>query len=357
MKLVALPIQTIDIPGGLLLKRGSIELAISGKEAARAVRILLGETGHNRGATRSQIRNLFSRADREHVDDLIGKLLERKFLVPADTQVAFKASKESNLDIFLSNLGETTNHALEQLEDARISIIGVNPISRQLALSLTASGYKNFLVFDSPLHRNNHLFHNNSSLKRNEWPKPLRLPVSLDENQSGELGTCVVATSDSGDTKGLCRWNEECLQKKIRFFPVLLKDLIGYVGPLIVPGETPCFQCFVARFRSHASDSYIDGLLEAVVQSRQAVVGYHPTMATILGDIAAFEIMRSCTTAIPRREANQTLEVNLLAGRMTSRTILKVPRCTVCSPLRSSSVTNIKTLLFPEDTRGLDAKS
>jgi hypothetical protein len=74
-------------------------------------------------------------------------------------------------------------------------------------------------------------------------------------------------------------------------------------------------------------------------------------MPTILGAIAAFEITRFFSGSLPKREPGQMLEIDLLAGKMMDRTVLKVPRCAACSPLHKSSVTNIKKILFPEDTR------
>ena len=58
-------------------------------------------------------------------------------------------------------------------------------------------------------------------------------------------------------------------------------------------------------------------------------------MASILADIAAVEIVKYFT-GLPQMRAGHLIEVNLLAGKMDSAKVLKVPRCAVCSPVRST---------------------
>jgi hypothetical protein len=84
------------------------------------------------------------------------------------------------------------------------------------------------------------------------------------------------------------------------------------------------------------------------ILSRQSVAGFHPSMATILGDISSFEITRFYGGALPPRKPGTMLEVNLLAGSMTERRLLKVPRCPACSPLNDLSPTSLKLLMNGE---------
>jgi hypothetical protein len=65
------------------------------------------------------------------------------------------------------------------------------------------------------------------------------------------------------------------------------------------------------------------------------VIGFHPAMASVLGDLAAFELARLYAPALPNRSVGTQIEVNLLGPRLTSRRILKAPRCRTCSPLLS----------------------
>ena len=69
----------------------------------------------------------------------------------------------------------------------------------------------------------------------------------------------------------------------------------------------------------------------------QTVVGFHPSMASILGNIAAMELTKFYSQAMPLWNVGKLIEVNLLATRMIPRKVLKLPRCPVCGPLQTHS--------------------
>ena len=213
--------------------------------------------------------------------------------------------------------------------------------------SLMASGYSNFWIIDHPKHRNMRFFGETGHLKENEWPATLMRPQVWNETTQSDLGACLIATSDFGGQQALCEWNNLCIDRSIHFMPVVLKNMIGYVGPMIIPGETACYACLISRQRSHSADPEAEHLIDKAAFDGQPIIGFHPSMSTMLGDIACFELMRFYGGVLPDRKAGRLLEVNLLAASMTGRTIVKVPRCAACSPLRKISQTNLGAALFP----------
>jgi hypothetical protein len=64
-------------------------------------------------------------------------------------------------------------------------------------------------------------------------------------------------------------------------------------------------------------------------------------MASILGDIAAFELTKFYSGVIPQWNVGTMIEVNLLATHLTTRKVLKVPRCRACSPVNSKAVVEL----------------
>jgi bacteriocin biosynthesis cyclodehydratase domain-containing protein len=254
---------------------------------------------------------------------------------------------ESHLDVFLWHFGQTADQVVGRLNSTRMAIIGVNHISRRLATTLSSYNHNSFDVIDHPEHRNRLFFDQVGQLKKTEWPAWLKRPLEWQDDFRSQLHGCVVTTSECGGQAALFRWNSFCLDNKVLFVPLLLKSMIGHLGPFIVPGETACYQCLVSRQGSHASNSDIDTITDHEDFQSQQVCGFHPSMATILGELAAFEIMRFYSDAIPGRKAGRLLEVDLLASRITERTVLKVPRCTACSPLRRTTPTDLCKALFP----------
>lgn len=340
------PIQLVKHPDGVVVKRGGVGIKITGLGAAQALKLIFSITC-KRGASLRELSNLFASSSRSHVRELLGNLIDRHLLIPIDRHDSTNMNQESHLDGFLWHFGQTADQVLGRLNSARMAIIGVNHISRQLATTLSLFNQSRFDVIDHPEHRNRVFFDQTGQLKKTEWPAWLKPPLEWQEDFESQLHGCVVATSDFDRQAAFLRWNSFCVDNKLLFVPLLLKSMIGHLGPFIVPGETACYQCLVSRQGSHAGNSDIDTITDYGVFQSQQMSGFHPSMATILGELAAFELMRMYSDTIPGRKAGRLLEVDLLASRITERAVLKVPRCTACSPLRGTTPTDLCKAFFP----------
>ncbi|HZH13075.1 MAG TPA: TOMM precursor leader peptide-binding protein [Archangium sp.] len=327
----AVPIQIIGMEDGLLLKRGLVELRVRG-EGAVAVQHLL-EATPGEGRTLEELRTPFPENVRPNVDRLLEHLIRRRFLVPVMDGGQTPEETESATDIFYWHFGEQRE---QHLDDRRLLLIGVNSISRRLAASLHASGLRSVEVRDYPLLRNLRLFDEQGALRPGAWPSELEAPVPHTggvEAIDPQGFDCLVATSDFGGMQLLRAWNEFCVLHKRPFLPVVLQDMVGYVGPLVMPGETACYECFRLRRNTHVADPQSRHLIESAAFQGQATVGFLPPMASMLGDVAAVELLKLFTLAPPLWRVGTVLEVNLMAPDLSARAVLKLPRCPVCTPL------------------------
>ena len=251
--------------------------------------------------------------------------------------------EESGLDVFYWEFGTTAAQVQERLDTRHVAVLGINCISRQLVGALQAVGLRHLRVADHPLLRNRRMFREDE-LRADEWPSWLPAPLSYEEwRDTTDPVTldCLVATADFGAQALMRSWNEFCVLNNRIFLPVVLDRLVGLVGPLVVPGETACYECLRAREDANREEFALRRALEqptAAVQ-RQVVSGFHPSMATILGDLAAVELHKYYSLAMPYR-VGTLFEVNLLSPSLTSRKVLKVPRCPVCSPLNKRPAVN-----------------
>lgn len=233
-----------------------------------------------------------------------------------------------------------------------VVIIGVNAISSRLAAALAAFGWKNCQVVDEARLRNPHFIDGDGRLLAGEWPTELNSVVDhkdwIGQIDLASLG-CVVACSDCGEIGALRDWNRFCVERKIRFFPLLLQNLIGNVGPFVMPGETACYECVHGRQNSHLEDPVSQRAALALVTRGQSSTGFHVTMASIVGDIAACELFKVYSDAMPERNIGKLILVSLLDTRLDVRKVLKIPRCIVCSPLNTrSSMTAYKPSPSPD---------
>jgi len=339
-RLVALPVQFIETAGGVILKRGCVEFIVSGDRAVETIQVVF-EAMANGGATTEEICEQFAAPDRPAVARLIEEIETRQIVVPAGAEMVAPET-ESHLDVFYWHFGQSTAEINRRLNTVRVAIVGINHVSRQLAGSLAATGMTNFEIIDDELHRNLSLFDEAGKLRASEW-RVAAEPVACDKwtgRSDANTFDCLVATSDFGGLQSMRRWNALCLRHNRHFLPVVLQDLIGYVGPTVIPGETACFECFLARLNSNRPDGAMESRSENIEFSGQQVAAFHPSMASVLGDIAAIELTRFYSRALPLFKVGSVMEVNLLAGRIDSRKVLRVPRCRACGPLTQRSSTS-----------------
>src|SRR5678815_1050050 len=78
-RLHALPVQLGELPDGIVLKRGRVEIRISGTSAADVVRTIIRTALH--GATRTELGSLVAAPERADVLALVDHLVARRILV------------------------------------------------------------------------------------------------------------------------------------------------------------------------------------------------------------------------------------------------------------------------------------
>ncbi len=351
-RLIALPFQLIQRDSGIIIRRGRAQVMIGGDRAWETIQTLV-DTMRGEGATAAEVCRLFAAPDRPPVAQLIKQLAARNFLVPPHSDLV-PSGRDTALDVFYWHIGLSTAEVNRKLNQVRLAIAGVNHISNQLARSLMAAGNTNLEVIDHPLLRNLSFFEDSSKIRPSCWIAPTEPVAHHDWQERLSAGSfdCLVATSDFGGLRLMEPWNALCLKLNRHFLPVVLQDLIGTIGPLVIPGETACFECYRARLASNRRGEDLDLPSGAAAFENQHLAGFHPSMPSILGDIAALELTKFYSRALPFWKAGSVIEVNLLAGRMDSRKVLRVPRCRACSTLiRRSSPSITRT---PLGTKGIE---
>lgn len=310
---------------------------VAGDRAAELVPALLAAAS-GEGASRRDLIEQFAAPDREAIEQLIDELVRRSILTPA-TEEAPASTIESNLEVFYWHFGQSARTTIDKMSAKPIVLMGVNTISRHIVQSLRSIGVENVQVVDFPILRNLRLHGDDGQLLENEWP--IAGPVSY-EAWSRTLETqdlaCIVATSDFGGPFLMREWNSFCVQQGIHFLPVVLNRFTGTIGPLVIPGETACYECLRLRENANMDAPEMERVAEFSAQERQSVTGFHPAMTGILGELASMELCKIYGGGIPWR-SNYLIEVNLLGPAILTRRVLKLPLCPVCSPaVKTSSV-------------------
>jgi bacteriocin biosynthesis cyclodehydratase domain-containing protein len=329
----ALPAQLVKIDEGVVLVRGSAEIRIVGGRAEETVREVWSAAAET-PVTLEDIVSRYAEPDRASVKELVEKLIARRILVDAALEGdRAGGGPESALEIFYWNFGVAEAVATASLNDRKLAILGANAISRRLASALAEAEITNFQVVDYVLARNQRLFGSDTTVTLRNWPQSCPPPVPyaawMEESAAGEPD-CIIATSDQGATSVLLEWNRHCLEHGVDFLPVTLRRLVGNIGPFVVPGETACYECLCARENSHLTDYGDLRAREKMAPYGEAVSGFFPSMGSILGDLAAMELVKFYSGRMLYK-VGQLIEVSLLAPSLTSRKVLRVPRCRACA--------------------------
>jgi len=342
-KLKALRVQLIETSDGVLLRRGRLQVTINGAHASEIVHTILSMA--LTGTTAEEILASFSGSDRPDIQKLINELEAKKILVPAESA---PVEIETATDLLYWHFGQQTDAVVERLNRKKITIVGVNYISRQLVAALKASGWQNIEVVDYQLLGNLDFFDSQDRLTAH-WHDQLVQPTQYDtwlSQIASNLPDCLVVTTDFGGLQLMRLWNQFCVKQGCHFLPVVLQDFIGYVGPLVVPSETACFECLRARQNSNLDNPVLQRTAESKAFEGQLVNGFHPVMASILGDIAALELTRFYGEWMSPRVVGTLIEVNLLRPQIQPRKVLKLPRCPVCSTLNQHSSVSLNKHSF-----------
>ena len=114
----------------------------------------------------------------------------------------------------------------------------------------------------------------------------------------------------------------------------MIDDLVAYVGPLVVPYQTACFECFLRRRYSNLDEADAREAVELRPDGAR-VVGLHPAISAVAAGAAALELSKFFLPLHAARQAGYLLTFNLLASRAGRHRVLKVPRCPACSSLKA----------------------
>jgi bacteriocin biosynthesis cyclodehydratase domain-containing protein len=144
---------------------------------------------------------------------------------------------------------------------------------------------------------------------------------------------CFVATSDFGGLALMREWNEFCVVNRKTFFPVVLQDHVAYIGPLVIPGQSPCFECGWARQNANLNDPTLIRATEPLAFFGRHVAGALAGMIGIAAEYAAMELLKYLSQVLPGGNIGKLIEVDLLQPSLCTRKILRAPFCPVCSSL------------------------
>lgn len=335
--LVLLPIQIIEHDDGVILKRGVEQILVPDKNALLVMRVIqkaLLEAPRNA----DDLVHLFAAPARPLVSGLIDHLLGKRFIHYADhSENAVLKIPDKPQDVFYWHFNQQRDRIAALLNEKTWLFAGVNRLNARLLQSLLDEGLRNYAIVDDPMLRNIDCFDDEHRLRPGFW-RDHATRIVPDDAPGNDVGV-VVAASEFGSAFLLERWNAWAVERGSAFYPALLQNLVGYAGPLVIPHESACLACLTARQNAHSRDFAERRVAERHAFEGQRVVAYHEAMLTTLAAVAAFDLVKF--KANIQWDVGTLCEIDLLAGSMVRRKLLKAPHCPVCSGLRDRPLVNL----------------
>lgn len=301
--------------GAFILKRGVTELVVSGEGTEAVVVSLLPLLDGSRDPAEA-VASL-PEAEREAAGQLLDALVARRMLGEGPIH------PDPLQDAFYANFGAPGREAPAALGRAHVALHGTGLVARRLAAALDDLGVGRVTVVDDP---------------------GLRTPVPTADGPVGdgpvgdggpvEGADLLVAASDVGQEGALAAVGRRALAGGVRFLPAWVSELVGFVGPLVVPNETACLRCYQLRVDSNAKQLTGRRALREHVGAHPevgAAAGLLPPMASVVAQIAAMEVAMALGGFAPAGTTARSVEINLVSFRSAVRRVLKVPRCPDCS--------------------------
>ena len=284
-----------EVEGGVALEHGHSVVRLEGAAVRRLLPALLPLLDGTR--TVDQLVSCVGEPARPAVERALRLLAEHRLVVEGPPGHESDPAAAAASFVAAASPANTPGALAEDLRRARVGVLGSGALAAEVARSLRGGGI-------------GHVAHGAG---------PERLDL-------------LVASPTPSQTGLLADWNRQALGRRLVWLQVLPFDgRFAAVGPLFVPGETCCRQCYVLR--RHACVPYPDEF-ESLEASPVTAITPAPLRTAIAG-LAALVAVRWLAARDPHLPG-ALFALEAAEGLSLRRHVVhRVPRCPVCSPAAS----------------------
>ncbi len=289
--------RLVESDGRLLLEHGQSVVALEGA----AVHTLLPHLLRLLDGTRTvdELVDRLGAAARPAIEHALETLTLKGLVVEGPDVTA--PDVEPTAHAFAAAYGLAPSRVADRLRAAVVGVVGDAIAGAEIARLLLAAGV--------------------GQIRRCAW------------DQADEIDLAVVAPA-AREVPLLRSWNRTALAVGTPWLPVRPFDgRLGAVGPLVIPGESCCYECFLLR--RAANLEYGDDL--PLIEAAPLAATADPAFEALVVALAAHLVLRWIAGhdgTVPG--VLYAVEVQPLPA-ITEHGVLRVPRCPACSPAERSA--------------------
>jgi len=326
-----LGIQAVPFADGIVIRRGRARVFVRGEGLGDLLDLIVRRSAEGAGVSLATLMAETEGARHTALKGLLDRLTAERLLVSADGG----SGDERPEDVFYWNHGANAAIGRENVARVELAVFGVNHIALPLLGNLRSCGFRAVALVDHPALRNLAFFNDRQELRPEIAAAMGTPPRSLDDwSAKAKPADCHIVCSDFGGLDLMREWNRKCVASATKFYPIVLEDEVASLGPLVIPGEGPCYECLVARENANRADPDLARATEAHAFFGQDVSGFVQPMARVAADLAAVDLLKYFSRTLPGGVAGRLIEADLMTPALRTRNVLRAPRCPVCAPPR-----------------------
>ena len=166
--------------------------------------------------------------------------------------------------------------------------------------------------------------------------------------KGGGIDMVVLAEDVTTDAKSR-QVNKLCVDSNIPWIGLNMGETRFEVGPLVVPHETACYVCYMNRLngnKSHLDEDMTYSNFKNLESDKVTMFTYD-TMIRVAAGILVWEVVKYLSKVFSCVTTGRVIHFNILNLEMKSHTILKMPKCKVCSKVESVPFTEPYAVYLP----------
>lgn len=333
----------------ILLKKGDRELLLefSGIDDAETVLKILEKT--KQAIDFETLLLEFPVQKQKIVEKIINNLVDLKIIIESSPlnipQLVLDNDFQEAIDKYIWEKELQLSDFLACKEALTIRIIGFNNMGLSVINLIKKMGVLDLKLVDYPFLKNKKL-----KLEKDNAISIVSFGEFLNEQSKNK--SLVILADEFGNIPSLIQLNKILFDKKLFFLTLFTMSQIGYFGPLVVPGKTSCFNCFLLRMeQAKGNINYLDAS-EAEYFDWQDRLTTHPSIISSVAHFFTFQLMIEIGDFIKELDfnsigaiknrlflnyCNNITEIDLFIPKIFKRRIIRHPNCHCCLNLMTKT--------------------
>lgn len=235
------------------------------------------------------------------------------------------------------------------IENAHIVIVGLNDSAAIACEQLVRAGVGRLSVLDAPSQRRRKRGGRWTASRLLNRLRKVRsrsvISTGATRIENGVLDlpfadvTLLLVTLAVDDLQLLDAVARTAQDRKIRYMVAHVDGLSAMLGPVVIPGETACWECLRRRVLANQSNVDESATLQSALLSGESAARRSlalPGTASVLGGLISLEAIKVISGYAPSMLVGRQLELSLVTYEAKMHSIVRLPWCPVCGSASAS---------------------